>query len=181
MIEKISNPMKIITDIEELRRPNDRIDPYEARSIIDKLETALDSSDKPGIGLAAPQIGIHKRVAIVRISHENSKEFVDLVNPEIIDQSFGTTFFDEGCLSFPGESFNTHRFKEVFVKDDLHPAGFVASGLVAIAVQHECDHLDSILITDRAIGKNKIGRNDPCPCGKTINGKRIKFKKCHGR
>ena len=45
---------------------------------------------------------------------------------------------------------------------------------------HNCDHLEGILIIDRAVGKLKIGRNDPCPCGKKINGKAVKWKNCHG-
>jgi len=46
---------------------------------------------------------------------------------------------------------------------------------------HNCDHLEGILITDRSVGKNKVGRNDPCPCGKKTNGKVMKYKKCCGR
>jgi len=182
MIEEIRPvPLKIIKDLEELKKPNDKIDLYEAKSIIEKLEIALDNSPRRGIGLAAPQVGIHKRVAIVRIENNSQKEEVNLVNPQILERSGGTTFFNEGCLSLPDTNVNTHRFKEIFVKDDLHPAGFVAIGLIAIAIQHEIDHLDGILITDRAVGKNKIGRNDPCPCGKMENGKPIKWKKCHGK
>jgi peptide deformylase len=168
--------MSIITDEEELRRSNGDIGVYEAKSIIDKLETALEHSSRPGIGLAAPQVGIHKRVAIVRVKREEGSENIDLVNPIIVDQENGFMFSDEGCLSLPGVNLNTRRFNEIFVKDDLHPAGFIATGLVAVAIQHEIDHLDGILITDRAVGKNKIGRNDPCFCG---SGK--KYKKCHGR
>jgi peptide deformylase len=170
-------PMSIITDKEELRKGNEDIDVYEAKSIINKLEAALEYSPRTGIGLAAPQIRIHKRVAIIRIKNES----INLVNPIIVDEESGFMFPDEGCLSLPGVNINTRRFNEIFVRDDLHPAGFVAVGLVAVAIQHEIDHLNGILITDRAVGKNKIGRNDPCFCGKKINGKPIKYKRCHGR
>jgi len=183
MIENASSikPMNIITNEEELRKKNDIIEVYEAKSIIEKLEIALSHSPRPGIGLAAPQIGIHKRVAIVRINGDDIIENIDLVNPVIVDQENGFMFSKEGCLSMPGINLNTRRFNEVCVKDDLHPAGFITTGLVAIAIQHEIDHLDGILITDRAVGKNKVGRNDPCPCGKKINGKIMKYKKCHGK
>lgn len=166
----------IVTNISELRKKNFNTDLDEAKSIINKLEISLKKS-KHGIGLAAPQIGIHKKVSIIRLD----SEYIDLVNPNIVDRSIGMTFFCEKCLSLPGSSINTHRFKEIFVKDDLHPAGFVATGMVSIAIQHECDHLDGILIIDRTVGKNKIGRNDPCPCGRIENGKSIKWKKCHGK
>lgn len=183
MIEKAPQPipMEIVTDISELRKPNSDIDLYEAKSIIEKLEIALENSPKSGVGLAAPQIGIHKNVAIVRINHEEQKEYLDLVNPQIIEKSNGIMFPDEGCLSIPDTYVNTYRFKEIFVKDDLHPAGLIITDFAAIAVQHECDHLESILILDRTVGKGKIGRNDPCPCGATKNGKPIKWKKCHGK
>lgn len=177
---QIKNKLKvynIITDEKELRKNNENTDICEMKSIISKLETTLKYSSRPGIGLAAPQIGIHKCVAIVRAKNEN----INLVNPVILDKENGFIFFNEGCLSLPGINFNTRRFNEIFVKDDLHPAGFVAIGLVAVAIQHEIDHLNGILITDRALGKNKIGRNDPCFCGKKINGKPIKYKKCHGK
>lgn len=172
--------MKIITDVDELRKPNEKIDLYEAKSVIEKLEISLKESNTPGLGLAAPQIGVHKKVAIIRINNDNFQTNLDLVNPEIIEYRNSFTHFNEGCLSLPGTNVNTTRFKEIFVKDDLHPAGFVATGLIAVAVQHEVDHINNILITDRSIQKKKIGRNDPCPCGKIIDGKPVKYKKCHG-
>jgi peptide deformylase len=80
----------------------------------------------------------------------------------------------------PGKHINTTRYREVFVKDALHPNGMVVTGETALIIQHETDHLEGILITDRG-SKTKVGRNDPCPCGKTINGKPVKWKKCHGK
>ena len=177
MIEQIKPiPLEIITDIKELRKPNSKIDLYESKTIIEKLEIALSNSKTPGVGLAAPQIGIHKRVAIIRSKEGN----IDLVNPKIIEKNYGFTFFEESCLSLPGKTFNTQRYREIFVKDDLHPAGFIAMGLMAVIINHEVDHLDGILSIDRVVGKKKIGRNDPCPCGKMKNGKPVKYKKCHG-
>ena len=81
----------------------------------------------------------------------------------------------------PGKLVNTKRYKEILVRDELHPAGFVVVGFPAVVLNHEIDHLEGILIIDRATGKDKIGRNDPCPCGKKINGRPVKYKKCHGR
>jgi peptide deformylase len=162
----------IITDENILRAHNIDALPKEALDIIKKLEFALQHSETEGVGLAAPQIGINKRVAIVRFGHER----IDLVNPKIMEKEGGFVNFEEGCLSIPGKRVNTQRYKEIFVKDDLHPDGFAAVGNVAVVIQHEVDHLDGILIIDRVVGKNKIGRNDKCPCG---SGK--KYKRCHGR
>lgn len=164
----------IVTDEIELRKPNENASAEEAKTIIKRLENELDLTT--GIGLAAPQIGIHKKVAIIRAGEEK----LNLVNPIIIEKLNCTISRDEGCLSFPGERLNVLRFNEIFLKDDLHPDGIVVTGLMAIAVEHETDHCNSILFTDKSIN-NKIGRNDPCPCGNKKDGKNIKFKNCHGK
>jgi len=159
----------IITDIVELKLPNKNATIEEAEKIIKLLEQELKSSPRHGVGLAAPQIGIHKRIAIIR----TGKYSLDLVNPIIVDREHGMLVKGEGCLSFPNVALNTWRFDEVLVKCDKNPAGVVITGLEAVAVLHETDHCDSVLITDRA-AMQKVGRNDLCPCG---SGK--KFKKCH--
>ena len=163
---------EIVTDVIELKKENDDATLEEAEEIIKKLELSLKASQVPGIGLAAPQIGIHKKVAIIRI---NNEEKLNLVNPYIVEKKHGFILNGEGCLSVPGKKVNTRRFKEILIKDDLHPAGLVLTDMVAIVVQHEVDHLYKILITDRDLS-NQPGRNDPCFCG---SGK--KFKKCHGK
>ena len=163
----------IITDEKELRKPNELVSIEESKEIIKQLEIELGNTH--GIGLAAPQIGIHKRVVIIR----NKEEIIDLVNPIVLERKNHYINKEEGCLSFPERKFNTARFLELVVKDDLHPAGLVAVGFSAIILTHEIEHLFGTLIIDRAI--NKIGRNDPCPCGLEKDGKRIKFKNCHGR
>ena len=164
----------IITNIEELRKPNEKTSLEEAKEIIKKLEQELNNSLTAGVGLAASQIGIYKQVAIVRCEDK-----IDLVNPVVIEKQNGFVFKNEGCLSFPGKKVTTFRYKEIFVKDDLHPDGFVATGLTAVVIEHEIGHLFGELLVDRDIGK--IGRNDHCPCGEEKDGKKIKFKNCHGR
>lgn len=168
----------ITTDLSILRAPNEKASLEEAKKIIAALEKELSASKIPGVGLAAPQIGIHKRVAIVRTEDKS----VDLVNPIIMEKERLFLYKNESCLSLPGISVDTWRYCEVFIKDDLHPAGFIGEGFVSVVLQHEIDHLDSMLIMDRVAGKKKMGRNDPCPCGALKdNGKPVKFKKCHGR
>lgn len=141
---------KITTDLNTLRAQNKNASVKEANDIVKKLEVSLQESETEGVGLAAPQIGINKRVAIVRVGTEN----IDLVNPTIIEKEDGFVNFGEGCLSIPGERLNTQRYKQIFVVDDLRPNGFVAVGDVAIVIQHECLPGKSRLLTpngDRTI------------------------------
>lgn len=161
----------IITDLLELRKQNDIVLPSESEEIIKILEKELIPFRKSGVGLAAPQIGIHKRVAIIRTNNYS----INLVNPIIIDKENSILINGEGCLSIPNVRVNTWRFGEVFFKSDVDPNGIVVTGIEALAVQHEIDHLDGILMIDRS-ASNGVGRNDLCPCGK-----KIKFKKCHGK
>lgn len=149
--------------------------PEEAGHIIGLLEIELANSannGRPGVGLAAPQIGIAKNIAIVRLDNENS---VNLVNCKYENKYDKIMFRGEGCLSFPGRIENTIRYQEVHIVDNLvYPNRFIATGLFAIVVQHEMDHLNNILLPDIAIPKSrKNGSNDLCVCG---SGK--KYKRC---
>jgi peptide deformylase len=177
----------IITNNEEaLRVKCEDVSPEEVKALILALENELAYANrlgKGGIGLAAPQIGIPKNIAIVRMGKENGLN-LDLVNCKI-DQGFDPTLFkEEGCLSFPGRVENTTRFQEVHIVNNLvYPHTFIATGLIAVVVQHELDHLNQTLFMDRAapkpvpvVSKKKTGPNDPCLCG---SGK--KTKKCCGR
>lgn len=153
----------------------------EAKSIIKKLDEELLHSaalGRPGIGLAAIQIGIPKNVAIIRI---NKLFTADLVSCRISKAYDPQTFTDEGCLSIPGGSYDTKRYSEIVVEGNLlSPHSFVATGLFAVAIQHELDHCNGILVADIAIPKKadlpKLGPNEKCFCG---SGR--KFKKCHGQ
>lgn len=155
----------------------------EVGSLIETLEKELDYANrlgKNGIGLAAPQIGIAKDIAIVRLPKMN----FNLVNAKLVKGYDPAVFTDEGCLSFPGRSETTTRFQEVHVSNNLvEPYSFIATGFVAVVVQHELDHLNSTLFMDRSVPKQvpivrtgKIGPNAPCICG---SGK--KYKKCCGK
>jgi peptide deformylase len=165
----------IVTDVKKLSNASEWVLIEDAENIIKELEKELELSERPGVGLAAPQIGIMKNVAIIRTKLNQ----INLVNPIIKEKNDLFISKGEGCLSLPGIVKDTWRYKEIFVVDDLHPAGFVATDFEATVIQHEVDHLNGILITDY---NTRVGRNDPCPCGATDkNGKPIKFKKCHGR
>lgn len=167
----------IITDEEALRIKCADARAEEVNEIIEALERELEYSGKmgrPGIGLAAPQIGIAKKVAIVRI---DKNYHVNLVNCKIKNAYDKSLFKGEGCLSFPDRMEDTMRYQEIHVVDNLvYPYSFVVTGIMAIVCQHELDHLNNILLPDIAIHKivKKLRPNDPCHCG---SGK--KFKRCH--
>lgn len=156
----------------------------EVGPLIEVLEKELDYANrlgKNGIGLAAPQIGIAKDIAIVRLP----KLSFNLVNAKLVQGYDPAIFTDEGCLSFPGRSENTTRFQEVYINNNLvEPHSIVATGFVAVVIQHELDHLNSKLFMDRSVPKPtpivrptaKVKPNEPCICG---SGK--KYKKCCGR
>lgn len=173
--------MIIINNEEALRVKCEDVKPEEVGSLIATLEAELNNANrlgKGGIGLAAPQIGIAKNIAIVRLGKGLE---LDLVNCKI-DKGFDPTIFrEEGCLSFPGRVEDTTRFQEVYITNNLvYPHSFIATGLLAVVCQHELDHLNGTLIMDRKIpkqvpvvNKKKVGPNEPCICG---SGK--KYKKC---
>lgn len=115
----------------------------------DMLETMYEA---PGIGLAAPQVGVLKRIVVIDVSRENEpRRPYRMINPVIIDRSEERIMHDEGCLSVPEQYAEVERAKSVTVRytdengkeRELH-----AEGLLAIAVQHELDHLDGKLFID---------------------------------
>ena len=116
-------------------------------ALLDDLTETLLASD--GVGLAAPQIGILRRVAVVNVRDDRGT--IELVNPEIIEET-GNQTGNEGCLSAPGEFCEVKRPYEVKVKAfDRQGKEFTITGreLCARALCHEIDHLDGILFIDR--------------------------------
>jgi len=177
----------IITNNEEaLRIKCEDVFPEEVAGLVEVLEKELNHANKlgkSGIGLAAPQIGIAKKIAIIRLGREFD---INLINAKLDKGYYPSTFVDEGCLSFPGRVETTTRFQEIVVSNNLiYPFSFIATGLPAVACQHEMDHYYSTLFIDhvKLQSKAKVGPNDPCICGKSdpSTGKIKKFKKCCGR
>jgi peptide deformylase len=124
----------------------------------DMFETMLDA---PGVGLAAPQIGKSIRLITVHIpaDEEEGTEEVSLMlmNPEIVKAS-GEQTGPEGCLSIPGIAGNVTRAWNVTIKAvdmDNKPVRIKAEGYLAVALQHEIDHLDGILFIDRIADKKE--------------------------
>lgn len=106
----------------------------------------------PGVGLAAPQVGVSKRLAVIDISSKDDKfPLLVLVNPVIVNCE-GEVEFEEGCLSLPEYTATVKRAEKVVVKaQDREGTSVMIEGLdlLAIALQHEIDHLDGILLIDR--------------------------------
>ena len=107
--------------------------------------------DAPGIGLAAPQIGVHQRVIVIDVAgKDDPPELIAAINPVIVHAE-GETFEEEGCLSVPKYAANVRRHANIVVKGlnlDGEEMTWKADGLLAIAFQHEIDHLDGILFID---------------------------------
>jgi peptide deformylase len=112
----------------------------------DMLETMYDA---PGIGLAANQVNIQKRLIVIDISEDKSDPLI-LINPEIVEKQ-GEREYEEGCLSVPEAYETVVRADTVTIKAinrDGEPFEFAAEGLLATCVQHEIDHLDGKLFVD---------------------------------
>jgi len=126
----------------------ERVDNEIRKLMDDMLETMYEA---PGIGLAAIQIGVPKRVIVIDISKEDEKKPMYFVNPEIVVKSKNNSSYEEGCLSVPGQ------FAEIDRPDKCHinyldyngqKKELKAEGLLATCIQHEMDHLEGILFID---------------------------------
>lgn len=131
------------------------VDPASERNLKRLCKTmARLMLDAPGIGLAAPQIGVLKRVIVISADLEDEDQgVVALCNPQIVDRSEDLELDDEGCLSLPGISVPVERSSAVVCEAltlSGSPLRIEATGMQARLLQHEIDHLDGILILDRA-------------------------------
>jgi peptide deformylase len=119
--------------------------------VLDNMRDTLYAEE--GLGLAAPQIGILKRIIVV----DTGEQYIELINPEIIERE-GEQTSTEGCLSVPGIIGRVKRSLHVKVRG-LNRHGeqitIIGSELLAKALQHEIDHLDGILFIDKAIETRK--------------------------
>ncbi len=129
--------------------PVETIDEELRRLIVDMAETMYAA---PGVGLAAPQVGQSLRLAVIDVTRANEeKNLLVLINPEIISAE-GECTWDEGCLSVPDYNEDVKRKEKVVVRyHDMEGkiCEIGAEGLLAIALQHELDHLDGVLFIDR--------------------------------
>jgi peptide deformylase len=135
-LKVVSQPVDAVTD--DIRKLMD-----------DMLETMYDA---PGIGLAAPQVGVTKRVIVVDTARDDEPPApMKIANPEILWESDETKIYDEGCLSVPehyAEVERPDRVRVRFLDYDNRQQELEVDGLTAVCIQHEIDHLDGVLFVD---------------------------------
>ena len=138
----------------------------EVKEMTDRTRTLIDDMfdtmyEANGVGLAAPQVGILKRIVVIDVDYENP--YV-LINPVIVERD-GEQTGDEGCLSIPGKVATVTRPNHVICKclnEDMEEIEIEGEGLLARAICHELDHLDGILYKDVADGPlHDVEYNEP--------------------
>jgi peptide deformylase len=175
----------IIVDQKKLKIVSNEVPFEESQQVIDLL---LKEIPETGSGLAAIQIGLPVRIFLTRFKKNKSEwanpyveeyELIQWINPKIEEYEKEEIISEEGCLSIPDRRVKVKRNKQITVSTQastIDRKKFVLLDEEAVIFQHEFDHLNGILITDKIYKPaEKVGRNDPCPCG---SGK--KFKKCCG-
>ena len=144
--------------LRQICKPVPEVTPNVQKLLNNMLETMYATN---GVGLAAPQVGISKRVIVVDVGEERGNGAMKLVNPEIVDYS-GTQDGPEGCLSCPNIYGNVVRHAKVTVKaldENGQPVEIHAEGFEARALQHEIDHLNGILFLDKATNIEIVENN----------------------
>jgi len=144
---------KILTEPDPILRkkcePLEKVDTETKKLMDDMLETMYAA---PGIGLAAIQVGILKRLVVIDISKDKEKKNpIFLINPQIIHQSKKVSVYEEGCLSLPGQFAEIERPAECIIKYidyNGKEKELKSDGLLATCIQHEVDHLNGILFID---------------------------------
>jgi peptide deformylase len=151
--------LKIITYPEKsLSRPSVKVETIDE----DILQLIQDMGEtmfhEPGVGLAAPQVGVNKRILVYNVQAADPEDdgsdekFAALINPEIIEASGSFVSENEGCLSVEDFRADVKRYEKVTVRAldvDGNTLEFDTRGLMAVILQHEIDHLDGILFIDR--------------------------------
>ena len=184
----------ITTNPEVLRLISSNVESVaEAKEVILELDKEFEKHPT-AVGLAAIQVHIAKRVAIVKF---DGKRY-ELINPVVIEKEHPFINRNEGCLSFPNEKIDTMRYEGIVIDNNVIEGDSFrierqyfyseanSKDIISVAVQHEIDHMDGVVIQDckapstsplQVIRKEaKVGRNDPCPCGSNK-----KYKKCCGK
>lgn len=132
-LRKVADPVEIVDD--------------RVKTLVDNMLDTMYAA--PGIGLAATQVNVHKRIIVVDVSEEKNQPHT-LINPVL--EPYGNKIKgEEGCLSVPEIYDSVERFEHVNVKaQDVagNPVEFTADGMLSICIQHECDHLEGKLFVD---------------------------------
>ena len=156
-------PILIVPDpvLKARARPVTAADATQVRALIPRMFAAMYAA--PGIGLAAPQVGVGLRLTVIDLMPDENPAPLVLINPTIVAASDELATREEGCLSLPGQYAEVTRPARVTVRYQ-DPEGarreLSAEGLLSACVQHEIDHLDGVLFVDRlsALKRNMILR-----------------------
>jgi len=136
VLKKRSEPVEVVDD--------------EIRVLVDDMAETMYAA--PGVGLAANQVDVTKRIAVIDIDHpEGKSDLLVLINPEIVERS-GEIEWEEGCLSFPDINVKVQRSQKVRItalNRDGEAYELEAQELLAVAIQHEIDHLDGITLANK--------------------------------
>jgi peptide deformylase len=154
----------LLTPHPALRRKARRVGPADAetvRALVPQMFATMYAA--PGIGLAAPQVGVDLRLAVVDLMPDDKPNPIILVNPQVVAASEDWVTREEGCLSLPGQYADVSRPARVKVRyHDLEGVQreIEAEGLLAACLQHELDHLDGVLFVDHltALKRNMLLR-----------------------
>ncbi len=145
----LRNILKIDEDADILRKKSREVSVIDERilTLLDDMNETMEKAN--GVGLAAPQVGVLKRVVVINIG----EGLIEFINPVIVYQK-GEQCNEEGCLSVPGQSGKVKRPEKVIVRAQNRKGEtfeLEAEGLLAVACCHEIDHLSGVLYIDKAI------------------------------
>lgn len=156
-------PIRIAPDpvLKTRARPVSERDAEEVRALLPRMWATMYKA--PGIGLAAPQVGIGLRLTVIDLMPDDKPAPITLINPEIVAASAELATREEGCLSLPGQYADVTRPARVKVRylDETGARREIeADGLLSACLQHEIDHLDGVLFVDHlsALKRNMILR-----------------------
>ena len=144
---------RLVSDNEDVQEIDDGI-----RKIVKKMVRTMFKRN--GIGLAAPQVGINKRIVVIDTSFgEDRDHILVLINPQITQKGQETVVMEEGCLSFPELYIPVERSRSISVKAVSlkgEPLQFEATDYFARVIQHEVDHVNGVLMVDRVSPEKRI-------------------------
>ena len=153
MLKIVTSPDPLLSQVCEPCDPKDR----SLKKLAKQMERAMYAND--GVGLAAPQVGVLKRLIVIDVSPEDVRDPLALVNPEILELGGELVTDDEGCLSCPGVSVPIERREWARVRYfDLcgEEWEIEGDGLLARCLQHEIDHLNGITLFESASPRERI-------------------------
>lgn len=178
MDDDICQPLRVLQNTDEseneiLLKKSEPIDPKDPnlKLLISKLYATVKDEDKPGVGIAAPQVGINRRIFLAQRMDKKDNPFEFFINPEIIWYSKIKRVGEEGCLSIPDVYENVVRSLAIQITYyDLEGQHFqeVIEGFTAVILQHEYDHLNGVLFPQRIVEQNENEYFNASPTGELV-------------